>query len=152
MRDSVAQVLFGFCNGELYRIVVSYDPERTEGLTEQDMVEALSVGYGPARTPTARIITSPAARSYTETEQVMARWEDTSSSVNLFHGAYRSTFGLVIFSKAVAPLARAGIETSLRLDRLDAPRRETAERQERAETERLTHEKARAANKAAFRK
>jgi AcrR family transcriptional regulator len=150
-RDTVAQVLFGFCNGELYRIVVSYDPDRTEGLTEQDLVEALSAAYGPARTPIARIITSPASQTYSDTEPVTARWEDARSSVNLFHRSYRSTFGLVIFSKTLAPVARAGIETALRLAELDAPRREIAKQQARDEIERVAHAKARVANKAAFR-
>jgi len=150
-RDSVAQVLFGFCNGELYRIVVSYDPDRTEGLTEQDLVEALSAAYGPARTPIARIITSPTSQSYNDTEPVTARWEDARSSVNLFQGTYRSAFGLVIFSKKLAPLARAGIEEGKRLAQLDAPRREVAEQKARDETERVAHAKARTANKAAFR-
>jgi hypothetical protein len=36
-RDSVAAVVFGFCNGELNPIVVAYDGDKTEGLTEQDM-------------------------------------------------------------------------------------------------------------------
>jgi len=150
-RDSVAQVVFGFCNGELYRIVVRYDPDRTEGLTEQDLVEALSAEYGPARTPIARIIASPASQSYSDTEPVTARWEDARSSVNLFHGTYRSAFGLVIFSKKLAPLARAGVEEGGRLAQLDAPRREVAEQKTRDETERVAHAKARMANKAAFR-
>jgi len=150
-RDSVARVIFGFCNDELYRIVVGYDAERTEGLTEQDLVEALSAAYGPARTPVARIITSSASQSYADTESVTARWEDASASVNLFRPTYRSNFGLVIFSKSLAPLARVGIDEAIRLARLDAPRREAAEQKARDETERLSHAKARAANKTAFR-
>jgi hypothetical protein len=41
--DSVGNILFRFYNGELYRLVVTYDPERTEGMTAEDLVEALSV-------------------------------------------------------------------------------------------------------------
>jgi hypothetical protein len=82
-RDSVAQVLFGFCNGELYGIVVSNDADRTEGLTEQDLVEALSTAYGPARMLIARIITSPASQGHNDTEAVTARWEDERSSIDL---------------------------------------------------------------------
>ena len=150
-RDSVAQVLFGFCNDALYRIVVSYDTDKTEGLTEQDLVESLSAAYGPARKPVASIITSPASQNYNDTEAVAARWEDERSSINLFHVAYRSAFGLVIFSKKLAPLVRAGIEEGARLRLLDAPRREAAEQKARDETERASHAKARITNKAAFR-
>jgi hypothetical protein len=149
--DSVAQVLFDFCNGELYRIVVSYDADRTEGLTEQDLVEALATAYGPARMPIARIITSPASQSYNDTEAVMARWQDERSSINLFYNTYRSAFGLVIFSKRLAPLARTAIDEGVRLALLDAPRREAAERMTRDEIERVSHMNARVANKAAFR-
>lgn len=150
-QDSVAQVLFGFCSGKLYRIVVSYEAERTEGLTETDLIEALSIAYGPARTPIARIITSPAAETYSEPVSVVARWEDASASVNLFRGSYQPAFGLVIFSKTVAPLARAAIEQSLRLAELDAPRRAIAEQKARDDSEQVAHAKARVANKAAFR-
>jgi len=150
-RDSVAQVLFGFCNGELYRIVVSYDTDKTEGLTEQDLVEALSAAYGPARMPVASIVTSPASQSYNDSQAVVARWEDERSSINLFHIKYRSAFGLVIVSKKLAPLVGAGIEEGARLRLLDAPRREAAEQKARDETERASHAKARITNKAAFR-
>jgi len=150
-QDAVAQVLFDFCNGELYRIVVSYDPDRTAGLTDQDLVESLSAEYGPASTPIARIITSPAAEAYTNSETVTARWEDARASVNLFHGGYRSAFGLVIYSKSLAPAARAGIDQGRRFADLDAPRRELAEQKARDDIERAAHAKARAANKAAFR-
>src|SRR5512143_2852214 len=40
--DSVNLVLLDFCNGELYRIVVSYRTDRVEGLTAQDMIAAIS--------------------------------------------------------------------------------------------------------------
>ena len=39
--DSVRKVLFSFYNGELFRIVVNYDWDKTEGLTVDDMVEAI---------------------------------------------------------------------------------------------------------------
>jgi hypothetical protein len=40
--DSVGNILFRFYNGELYRLVVTYDRERTEGMTAEDIVEAFS--------------------------------------------------------------------------------------------------------------
>jgi len=149
--DSVGQVLFGFCDGELYRMVVRYDEGRTEGLTEQDLIAALSAEYGAALRPLARIITSPASQSYDDTEQVTARWQDTRSSVNLFRTSYGSRFGLVIFSRTAAPVARAGIEKALQFARLDAPRRQAAEQQAREDLDQATHAKARVANKSAFR-
>jgi hypothetical protein len=153
MADSVDRVLFGFCNDVLFRIVVNYDSSRTEGLTEADMLEALSAAYGPPHTPTAeaRIITSSASQTYADAELVLATWEDTRSAVNLFRGTYRTTFGLVIVSKADDQRARTGLKEGLRMAELDAPERELAEQLARAEAERLSHAKAREANKVTFR-
>jgi hypothetical protein len=57
----------------------------------------------------------------------------------------------VIFSKRLAPLARAAIDEGNRVAQLDAPRREAAEQKMRDEIERESHVKARVANTAAFR-
>src|SRR5213078_65778 len=37
---SLRSIRFDFYNGELFKIVVTYDPVETEGLTTEDMVEA----------------------------------------------------------------------------------------------------------------
>ena len=51
--DAVARVTFGFYNDQLFRIVVDYDRLRTEGMTEADMVGAISETYGP---PSRRVV------------------------------------------------------------------------------------------------
>ena len=56
--ESVRKVLLSFYNGQLFRIVVSYERGRTEGLTVEDMVDALSVTYGPALLPATEIASS----------------------------------------------------------------------------------------------
>jgi hypothetical protein len=38
---SADKVLFSFYDGELYRIVVDYDQYSTEGLTAEDLIEAV---------------------------------------------------------------------------------------------------------------
>jgi hypothetical protein len=151
--DSVAQVTFSFCNGALYRTVVNYDPSRTEGLTDQDLIDALSAVYGPARmpVPAGRVTTSPVSQSFVDSELLTARWEDSETSVNLYRGSYRSNFGLVMYSKKLSPLVRAAVETGLRLARLDAPQREAAAKKLQDEAEKAMHDKSRGANKAAFR-
>jgi hypothetical protein len=150
-RDSVARVLFGFCNGELYRIVVTYNADRTEGLTQQDLIDTLSAVYGPVTKPVTKVITSAASQSYIDTEDVMARWEDAAASVNLFAHAYRSTFGLVIFSRKVAPLVRAAVDEAVRLSESEAPLREAAAQKTRDDLERVAQGKARLINKVVFR-
>src|SRR5229473_7481769 len=49
--DSVRQIFFSFYNGELYRILVTYDRDATHGLTAEDMVQAISTNYGTATRP-----------------------------------------------------------------------------------------------------
>ena len=39
-------VQFSFYDDQLYQVVVSYDRERMEGLTDADVVESLSATYG----------------------------------------------------------------------------------------------------------
>src|SRR5207344_2120458 len=51
--DSVKTTLFTFYNGQLSRLVISYDPNKTKGLTDEDMVDAISVKYGTAIRPAA---------------------------------------------------------------------------------------------------
>src|SRR5882757_7212705 len=45
------QVLFSFCNGELYRMLVVYDGSATKGLTDEDVIRAMSAKYGTATKP-----------------------------------------------------------------------------------------------------
>ena len=43
-RDTVRRILFSFHGGQLFRIAVSYNWDRTEGMTADDMIEAISGG------------------------------------------------------------------------------------------------------------
>ena len=56
--DSVRNIRFDFYNGELFKIVVTYDTAQTNGLTTDDLVESLSALYGPAGKPETSIIVS----------------------------------------------------------------------------------------------
>ncbi len=156
--DSVGNILFRFYNGELYRLVVTYDRERTEGMTAEDIVEAVSAKYGTANRPTAEIILS-ATHLFADgekmildrSEQVIARWEDSKYSFNLFQFSSESTFGLVVYSKRLDDLARAAIVESVRLDKQEAPQRELESRKKKDEENRAKQEKARGVNKPPFR-
>jgi hypothetical protein len=53
--DPVKGILFSFYNGELFRMVVTYDQFRTEGLTNDDLVEAISAEYGTATKPATQV-------------------------------------------------------------------------------------------------
>lgn len=148
--DPVRAIFFSFYNGELFRIVVNYDRYKTEGLTTEDVVEALSAKYGTATKPAAEVIFS-SSQVYNDSEVVIARWEDSQYSFNLFRSSYQPTFGMVAFSKRLDALARAAIVEAIRLDEQEAPQREI-ERQKKVDDEnRAAQQKARLANKPNFR-
>lgn len=150
-KESVQEIVFSFYNDELFRIVVTYHREKTEGLTEKDLIESISATYGPATRPITTITSSPLSQTYHDTDDVIARWEDGQYSFNLFRYPHRSTFGMVIFSKRLDALARAAITEAVRLDKQEAPQRE-AERQKQQDADtRVTQEKARLVNKPTFR-
>ncbi len=146
--DPVSEVLFSFYNGELFRMVVNYDRHRTEGLTDEDMVKAISVKYGTATRPEAKIILFSSFQVYNDSERVIARWEDFQYSFNLFRSSYQPTFGMLVFSKRLDGLARAAIVEAIRLDEQGAPQREI-ERQKKQDH--AAQEKARLVSKAGFR-
>jgi hypothetical protein len=156
--DSVRNILFSFYNGELFRMVVTYDPDRTAGLTAEDIVEAVSAKYGTATRPVAEIILS-STNFYNDgekiisdqSEKVLARWEDSRYSFNLYQLSYQSTFGMVMYSKRLDALARAAIVKAIRLDDQEAPKRETERQNKKDEENRVRQEKARQSNKAPFR-
>jgi hypothetical protein len=131
--ESVGNILFKFYNGKLYHFVVTYDQERTEGMTAEDIVEAVSSTYGTATRPVAEIILS-SSNFYgagekiisDQSQKVLARWEDSQYSFNLYQSSYPSTFGMVMYSKRLDALARTAIAKAVRPDDQEAPQRETA--------------------------
>jgi hypothetical protein len=149
--DPVRDVVFCFYNGELSRMVVNYDRYRTEGLTNEDMIDAISAKYGVAARPFAVIILFSSSQVYNDSEKVIARWEDSQYSFNLFRSSYQPTLGMVVFSKRLDALAQAAIVRAIRLDEQEAPQREM-ERQKKEDAEnRAAQERARPLNKANFR-
>ena len=46
LADPVRGISFTFYNDALYQVIVTYDRDRTEGLTNSDIVESLSTAYG----------------------------------------------------------------------------------------------------------
>lgn len=147
--DSARKVLFSGYNGQLFRIVVNYDRSRTEGLTAEDMVEALSAEYGHATLPDTAFRPSLSG-VLNDSDTLLASWEDAQYSVNLFRSSYPATFGLVVFSKRVDAVGRTATVKAIRLDAEEAPQRELERRQTQTEESRVRREKARSVNKATF--
>ena len=153
--DSVRTIRCSFYDGRLFRITVTYDREKTEGLTEQDIVDAMSASYGLANLPATEISSSSARPredlGWASDDKVVAQWEDSQYAINLVHFKYPAGFGLVLFSKQVNALALVATVEATRLDTQEAPQREVDRLKSQDEANRAKQEKARLVNKAAFR-
>jgi hypothetical protein len=123
--EPASQILFSFYNGELYRMVVTYDRQAIKGLTDEDMVQAVSARYGTA-TRLYPEITLPTNDVYASTETVIARWEDSQNSINLFRSSNQNSFRLAVFSKRLDAQAKAAIIESEKLEKQEAPQVEIA--------------------------
>ena len=144
--DTVWQVFFTFYNGELYRILVTYDRDATKRLTAEDMVQAISAQYGTATRPDTQI-SFPTNELYRSTEKVIARWEDSQYSINLVRSRFLNSFALVMFSKRLDAQADVAIAKSIKLEGQEDPQKEI-DRQKK-ETDDL--EAARQKNRKIFR-
>jgi hypothetical protein len=145
--DPVKQGLLCFFNGELFRIIVTYDRYKIEGMTADDMIEGISAIYGSASRPTVEIAYHS---NYAEVAKVLARWEDSEYSYNLVRTGDQSSFAMVLYSKRLDVMAQAAIVEAERLDLQEAPQREIEKQKDQAEAERLVSEKARSVNKPNF--
>src|SRR6266853_5885936 len=121
--DSVRQIFFSFYNGELFRILVTYDRDATHGLTAEDMVQAISTNYGTATRPAGEI-SFPTNELYRSTQKVIARWEDSQYSINLVRSRFLNSFALVMFSKRLDAQAEAAIAKSIKLEGQEDPQKE----------------------------
>lgn len=147
--EPAKEVIFSFYNGELFRIAISYDRYDTEGLTPADLVEAISATYGTATRPVAASSASPAP--YGDSDEVVARWQDSQYSFDLIRSSYGPSFRLVAASRRLDALAQTAIAEADRLDQQEAPQRNVARLKKEADEERAKQDKARLANKPNFR-
>jgi len=149
--DPVQQIGFSFYNDRLFRIVVDYDRDRTEGLLDADLIEAISEIYGVPATRAAgpaRV----ASRVETESGSAVARWGDAAHIAVLYRTtSYRGGFRLIITDPALDDLARKATTQAVRLDDQEAPKREVARLKKEQDDGRTAAEKARLANKKVFR-
>jgi len=145
--DPVSQVLFSFYNGELYRIAVTYDRDATEGMTDEDMVKAVSARYGVGTRlyPEINFATNDVfARSE---EMIIARWEDSQNAVNLLRSSNMNSFRLAVFSKRLDAEAVAASTESVRLEKQEAPQKEIDRQKKEVDDLALARQK----NKTSFR-
>ena len=127
--DTVEQILFSFCNGELYKISVTYDRTYTEGLTAEDMVKFISAKYGPATTLVPEVESAPNVQ-YEVRQKPFASWEDPQYSFNLVRSSLSHGFELLIYSKRLNGQAEAALAEAVKLEKEEGPQRE-ADRQKK---------------------
>lgn len=147
--DPVEQIGFSFYNDRLFRIVVDYEQDRTEGMTDADMVEAVAAVYGvPAKRPSGPV--RAASRIEAESGTPLARW--AADTVVLYRtSSHRGAFRLIVTEPTLDDLARKATIQAARLDEQEAPRREVARLKKEQDDVRAAAEKARIANKKVFR-
>ena len=148
--DPVGRILFGFFDDQLYRVVVTYDRDRIEGLTNADLVTSLSPTYGTPLRGRAKSAESALPGEPFSDAAVVAQWEDSSSVVTLTRDTYSRQVQLVLSSKALSPLAQAAAREAVRLDVREAPQRERDERTQATAAADAEARKTRDANKDAF--
>ena len=148
--DPVEQIVFSFYDDRLFRMVVDYDRNRTEGMTNADMLDAIAEVYGvPVRTSgPVRVMSQIEAAAGSP----MARWRDANHAVVLYRvSSYRGEFRLIVTDLALDTLAQKATIQALRLDDREAPQREVARMKKELDETRAAAEKARVANKKVFR-
>lgn len=107
--DPVARLVFSFYEDRLFRIVIDYERDRTEGMTEGDMVAAISMTYG---LPSKRTRPAPGHGFPPERDgdTVIAQWADGDHSIALLGVENRAAFRLILASARLEALARAARE------------------------------------------
>jgi hypothetical protein len=149
--DPVREIVFSFYNDQLSKMVVDYDHDRTAGMTDADMIEAISTAYGSPLKPAVKKTRAVASQVEEESSTPVARWGDADYSVVLYRSSYASGFRIIVTSPQLDALARTADAQAIRLDERGAPQREIARQKKEVEDTRVSQEKARIANKAAFR-
>jgi hypothetical protein len=142
-------IVFSFYNGELFQIVVNYDHYDTEGLTSEDLVEAISASYGPAVKPASP--SKGAVGAYGEQDDIVAEWQDSQHCFYLLRASSGASFRLIGIAKKLAGPAEEAMTEARRLDAIEAPQREAQRVANEGEAERLKLEKARLMNKPRFK-
>jgi hypothetical protein len=92
---------------------VNYDLDRTEGLTNKDIIESLAETSGVPVLASVRTRAGPPAERFPD-RIVLAQWENAESVLTLLRGAYAPEFQLILMSKSLDTRARSAISEAIR--------------------------------------
>lgn len=147
-RNSINEVTFSFVDDQLFRMTVTYDRSRTTGLTNADMIAALSELYGvPTNSPAPSRPGAETAVGVT----ILAEWREADVHVALRRVRYNDSLSLAITSLPLEAMARQAQATAVTMDAREAPAREAAIAKKRADDERQADEQVRTTNRTVFR-
>ena len=145
--DPLAEMVLTFHRGRLARIAVAYDRERTEGLTDEDLLEVFQGLYGSPLLPSTTRLTPALSTD----PQVIGSWRDAESLLLLWRERFPGRVGLTITSIASDLAMQEAIANGERLDASEAPARDLARRAAEATALQTRDDKVRRDNKAAFK-
>jgi hypothetical protein len=151
--EAVKDVTFRFHDDQLFLITVVYEARQVEGMTNKDIIDAVSVVYGAATLTPAASQAPPALAplgAITGTT-TLARWQSADYEFTLMREVYPATFRLIGMSRQLAAVARIAETEATRLDKEEAPRRLADQAVAEAERKRAAEDKTRTTNKGEFR-
>ena len=125
--DSVREILFTFCNGQLYRMSATYDRSAIEGLTAEDLMQSIAAKYGPPIDPVTEIDLSTGERRGGPEEKVVAHWEDAKYSLTLSRSYLVNSFTLIMYSLQTNAAADEAIAKAIKLEAQQGPQKEADE-------------------------
>ena len=147
-RSSIDEMVFSFVDDRLFRMTVSYDRSRTTGLTDADMIAAVTEVYGaPAASPAS-------TRTRADVEDgvvILAQWQKADAQVALRRSQYSDLFSLAITSISLEPAARKARAEALVIEAREAPAREAALEKKRTDDQQKAEEQVRTTNMKQFR-
>jgi hypothetical protein len=147
-RNSISEMVFSFVDDRLFKMTVAYERGRTTGLTNADMITALTDVYGA---PTTAVKPRVTANDALDAGTVLAEWRHDDVRVALRRSGYNELFSLVITSVSLDAIAHKAMATAVILDAREAPAREAALLKKRADEQRQAEEQLRTTNKQVFK-
>jgi len=148
--DPVQLAVFSFYNDQLFAVTVDYDARRTEGLSENDLIDSISATYGLPPAAPVRKRNDAGNEGDPYAARVLASWKDPIYSITLLRTTYPTAFRMVLDFTELASTARRADLEAVRLNALEAPGRELARAKKEADERDAAREKSRGVNKPAF--
>jgi hypothetical protein len=150
--DPVLDVALTFYNDQLFRIAITYDQSRTDGMTNADVIEAVSATYGLAAVPVTADATVYSSQSSRNEAITVARWANGDRTLTLSRSVFPVVFRLVMMSTILNDLAEAAVaETVISSDDADEALQREADRRKKEIADAIAdQDRSRRRNKAAF--